>query len=68
MKSNKEFITERLDDMALVYHGKFYADLHPDLQQAIWAMANRGYADYCGMLLDNTLDRIKDEVSKKKKL
>jgi len=68
MKSNKEFITERLDDMALVYHGKFYCDLHPNLQQAIWAMAHRQYTDYCGMLLDNTLDRMKDEISEKKKL
>ena len=68
MKSAKEFITERLDDMALVYHGKFYHDLHPDLQQALWAMASRNYADYCGMLLDNTLDRMKGEISEKKKL
>jgi len=46
MKSSKEFITERLDDLALEHHSKFYCDLSKELQETIWMMANKEYNEY----------------------
>ena len=60
MKSAKEYLIERVDDLALEYHGKFYCDLTKELQQTIWAMAERDYADYYGMMIDSVYDRLKE--------
>ena len=62
MNSAKEFITARLDDLALEYHSKFYCDLSRELQETIWNMANRQYADYCSMIIDSTYDRMKEMI------
>ena len=43
MKSAKEWITERIDDLALEYHNKFYCDLTSKLQETIWFMAHKEY-------------------------
>ena len=64
MKSAKEWITARIDDLALEYHSKFYCDLSRGLQEAIWFMAHKQYADYCGMVIDGTDDRMRDEINK----
>ena len=61
MKSHKEWVTERLDDLALEYHGKFYYDLPSDLQQTIFAIAQREYVDYLSSYIDNTFDRMINE-------
>jgi len=63
MKSSKEFITSRLDELALQYHDKFYADLSKELQETIWMMAHKQYQNYLGGFIDATHDRIKDELS-----
>jgi len=63
MKSTKEFITARIDDLALQYHNKFYCDLPKDLQEVIWMMANRDWVDYYSGVIDSTYDRIKEELS-----
>jgi len=62
MKSAEEFITARLDDLTLEYHNKFYCDLSRELQEAIWFMANRQYADYCSMIIDSTYDRMREMI------
>ena len=46
MKSHKEFIQERLDDLALKYHHKFYCDLSSELRETLWAMANKDWSDH----------------------
>ena len=46
MKSAKDFIQEKLDELSLEYHNKFYCDLTEKLQETIWNMANKDWADY----------------------
>ena len=62
MKSAKEFITEKLDNLSLEYHNKFYCDLTKELQEVIWAMANQSYQDCVLRLIDSNYDRLKDKV------
>jgi len=62
MKSAKEWITTRIDDLALEHHDKFYCDLPKDLQETIWFMANKQYADYCSMIIDSTYDRMREQL------
>jgi len=54
MKSHKEFISEKVDDLALKHFYSFYSDLHPALQQSIWSMATREYHKYCSVHIKNT--------------
>ena len=63
MKSAKEWITNRIDELALEYHAKFYCDLSRELQEAIWFMAHKQYVDYLSSYIDSTYDRIRDEIS-----
>ena len=62
MKSSKEFITERLDDLALEYHGKFYCDLTEELQKTIWFIAQKQYQNYLAGFIDSTYDRMREEL------
>ena len=54
MKSQQEFISEKVDDLALKHFGIFYPDLHPALQQSIWSIAIREYQTYCSAHIKNT--------------
>ena len=54
MKSQQEFISEKVDDLALKHSGDFYLDLHPALQQSIWSIATREYHKYCSVHIKNT--------------
>ena len=53
MKNQKDFINEKVDDLSLKHHRIFFADLHPVLQQSIWAMATREYREYISALQDS---------------
>ena len=68
MKSAKEFITARIDDLALQYHNKFYCDLPRELQEVIWIMANRDWVDYYSGVIDSTYDRIKEELPSREQM
>ncbi len=66
MKSHKEWIPNRAEDLALQHHKKFYTDLPEVLQQNMWAMASRQYVKYCEESLKTAHDRMRDEISDKK--
>ena len=46
-------MNEKIDDLSLKHHRNFFADLHPVLQQSIWAMATREYREYILALQDS---------------
>ncbi len=58
MKNQREFIKERVDELALKHHGHFYLDLHPSLKQSIWSMATREYSKYCSDHIKNTKEAL----------
>ena len=62
MKSSKEYIQERLDELALQYHNKFYCDLSRELRETIRMMAHKQYQNYLGGVIDSTYDRIREQL------
>lgn len=62
MKSAKEYIQEKLDDLSLEYHNKFYCDLTKELQEVIYNMANQSYQDYVSGIIDSNYARLKEMI------
>lgn len=62
IKSSRDFITERIDDLALEYHNKFYCDLPDKLQETIWMMAHKEYSNYLAGFIDAAYDRRRERL------
>ena len=58
MKNAKEYLINRTEELALEKYDKDYYDLPPKIQETLWAMAERDWADYLGGYIDYALDMV----------
>ena len=61
MKSAKEFIQERLDELALEKHDMFYDDLPQRIKETLWVIADREWVDSYSDYLDHIFEQAKDK-------
>ncbi len=63
MKDHKDYMTEKVDGLALEHHDKFYCDLPDKLQFAIWHMAERMWVDDYSDYMDHIYEQGRDRES-----